>query len=96
MYRIAVMLIGLVVCLLPSFIAIYRDKRRKNAIIVFNLLFGALLAGWVALRVWGLLGAGLAGWVAVMVWSLWPESPRQELTGPPSDFGKTDSQEGNK
>lgn len=77
MYRIALMLIGLVVCLLPSFIAIYRDNRRKNAIVVANLLFGALLAGWVATRVWGFLGAGLVGWVALMVWSLWPEESRQ-------------------
>ena len=73
MYRIALMIIGLAVCLLPSFIAIYRDKRHKNAIVVSNLLFGALIASWVGLRVWGLLGAGLAGWALVMVWSLWPE-----------------------
>ena len=77
MYRIALMLIGLVVCLLPSFIAIYRNKPRKNAIFVANLLAAALLATWFALRVWGFLGAGLAGWVAVMVWSLWPEESRQ-------------------
>ena len=77
MYRIALMPIGLAVCLLPSFIAIYRDKRRKSAIFVVNLLFGALLAGWVATRVWGLLGAGLTGWVALMIWSLWPEVTRQ-------------------
>ena len=76
MYRIALLLIGLAVCLLPSFIAIYRDKRRKNAIFVANLAFGALLAAWVALRVWGILGVGLAGWVALMVWSLWPEENR--------------------
>lgn len=74
MYRIAVLLIGLVVCLLPSFIAIYRDTRHKNYIIVLNLLFGAALAGYLGLRAWGLLGAGLGGWTALMVWSLWPES----------------------
>ena len=73
MYRIALLIIGLAFCLLPSFIAIYRDKRRKSAIIVANLIFGALLATWVGLRVWGILGVGLAGWVALMVWSLWPE-----------------------
>ncbi len=67
------MLVGLAVCLLPSFIAIYRDRRHKNAIFIANLLFGALLAAWVALRVWGLLGIGLAGWAAAMAWSLWPE-----------------------
>lgn len=74
MYRIAVLLIGLVVCLLPSFIAIYRDTRRKNAIIALNLLFAAMLAAYLGLRAWGLLGAGLGGWAALMVWSLWPES----------------------
>ena len=77
MYRIALLVIGLAVCLLPSFIAIYRDKRQKNAIVVANLVFGALLAAWVGLRVWGLLGAGLVGWSLVMVWSLWPEASRE-------------------
>ena len=72
MYRLALMVIGLAVCLLPSFIAIYRDKRNKTAIIIANLVFGALIASWVGLRVWGLLGAGLAGWAVVMIWSLWP------------------------
>ncbi len=72
MYRLALMIIGLAVCLLPSFIAIYRDKRNKTAIIIANLVFGALIASWVGLRVWGLLGAGLAGWAVVMIWSLWP------------------------
>ena len=76
MYRIALMLIGLAVCLLPSFIAIYRGKRHRNAIFVANLIFGGLLAVWVALRVWGILGVGLAGWIALMVWSLWPEETR--------------------
>ena len=73
MYRIALMVVGLAVYLLPSFIAIYRDKRHKTAIVVVNLLFGAALAAWVSVRIWGLLGVGLAGWVAVMAWSLWPE-----------------------
>ena len=77
MYRIALMLIGLVVCLLPSFIAVYRDKRQKGAIFVANLVFGAMLASWVGLRVWGILGVGLAGWVVIMIWSLWPERPPQ-------------------
>ena len=70
-------LLGLAVCLLPSFIAIYRESRHRNAIIVFNLLFGALLAGWVALRIWGFLGAGLAGWAIVMIWSIWPERSKE-------------------
>lgn len=73
MYRIALMIVGLAVCLLPSFIAIYRDKRHKNAIFALNLLFGAALATGYGLKVWGLLGAGLAGWAVIMVWSLWPE-----------------------
>ena len=73
MYRVALLLIGLAVCLLPSFIAVYRNSRYKNLIIVGNLLVGALLGAWFGVRVWGLLGAGLAGWVAVMVLSLWPE-----------------------
>lgn len=77
MYRLALMVIGLGVCLLPSFIAIYRDKRRKTAIVVVNLLFGAALAGWVSLRIWGLLGVGLGGWALLMVWSLWPEKAEQ-------------------
>ena len=73
MYRVARLAIGLAVCLLPSFIAVYRNYRYKNLIIMFNLLFGAVLGAWVGVRVWGLLGVGLAGWVALMVWSLWPE-----------------------
>ena len=77
MYRIALMVIGLAVYLLPSFIAIYRDKRSKSAIVVANLAFGAALAAWVSLRIWGLLGVGLAGWIAVMIWSLWPEGTEQ-------------------
>ncbi len=77
MYRLALGIIGLAVCLLPSFIAVYRDKRHKSAIIVLNLIFGAMIAGWVGLRVWGLLGGGLAGWAIVMAWSLWPERPQQ-------------------
>ena len=70
-------LIGLLVCLLPSFIAIYREKNHRNAIIVFNLIFGAMLAAWVAVRVWGILGVGLAGWVVLMAWCLWPEKSGQ-------------------
>ena len=77
MYRIALMVVGLAVYLMPSFIAIYRDKRRKSAIVVVNLVFGAALAAWVSLRIWGLLGVGLAGWVVVMAWSLWPERDEQ-------------------
>lgn len=73
MYRIALMIVALAVCLMPSFIAIYRDKRHRNAIVVLNLLFGAALAAGYSLKVWGLLGAGLAGWAVIMVWSLWPE-----------------------
>ena len=73
MYRIALMIVGLAVALLPSFIAIYRDKRHRNAIVVLNLLFGAALAVGYVLKVWGLSGAGLAGWAVLMVWSLWPE-----------------------
>ena len=72
MYRLALAIVGLAVFLLPSFIAIYRDSRHKNAIIVLNLVFGALLAAWVALRIWGFLGVGLAGWAIVMIWSIWP------------------------
>ncbi len=75
MYRIALMVIGLAVCLLPSFIAVYRDKHPKGAILALNLLVGAALAVAVYIRVWGLLGAGLAGWAGLMVWSLWPERP---------------------
>ena len=77
LYRLALGLIALAVCLLPSFIAVYRDKRHKNAIIVLNLVFGALIASWVGLKVWGLLGAGMAGWVLVMAWSLWPDTTKQ-------------------
>ena len=73
MYRIALMIVGLAVALLPSFIAIYRDKRHRNTIVVLNLVFGAALAVGYVLKVWGLSGAGLAGWAVLMVWSLWPE-----------------------
>ena len=57
MYRLALMVVGLAVCLLPSFIAIYRNKRHKTAIVAVNLVFGALIASWVGLRVWGVLGS---------------------------------------
>ncbi len=73
MYRVALLIIGLVVCLLPSFIAVYRNSRYKNMIILLNLMIGAVLGAWVGVRIWGLLGVGLAGWIAAMVWSLWPE-----------------------
>lgn len=78
MYRLALMLVGLAVCLLPSFIAIYRNKRHKTVIVAVNLVFGALIASWVGLRVWGVLGAGLAGWALVMIWSLWPDGSGEE------------------
>lgn len=78
MYRLALMVVGLAVCLLPSFIAIYRNKRHKTAIVAVNLVFGALIASWVGLRVWGLLGAGLTGWALAMIWSLWPEGSGEE------------------
>jgi hypothetical protein len=78
MYRLALMVVGLAVCLLPSFIAIYRNKRHKTAIVAVNLVFGALIASWVGLRVWGLLGAGLAGWSLAMIWSLWPGESGEE------------------
>ena len=79
MYRIALMIVGLAVCLLPSFIAIYRGKRYRNAIVVLNLLVGATLAAGYGLKVWGLLGAGFACWAVIMAWSLWPET--RSLTG---------------
>lgn len=82
MYRLALGIIGLAVCLLPSFIAVYRDKRNKSAIFALNLIFGALIASWVGLRVWGLLGAGLAGWAIVLAWSLWPEKSEGGRTNP--------------
>ena len=78
MYRLALGIIGLAVCLLPSFIAVYRDTRSKSAIIVLNLVFGGLIAAWVGLRIWGLLGVGLAGWAIILAWSLWPEKTKQE------------------
>ena len=84
MIRIALALVALLACLLPSFIAVYRDKRHKNAILVANVLVGAVLGGgWLGFRAWGLFGVtlaavGFAGWVALMVWSLRPESPSQE------------------
>jgi len=78
MYRLALMIVGLAVCLLPSFIAIYRNKRHKTAIVAANLVFGALIASWVGLQVWGVLGAGLAGWALAMIWSLWPDGSGEE------------------
>jgi len=72
------MIVGLAVCLLPSFIAIYRNKRHKTAIVAVNLVFGALIASWVGLRVWGVLGAGLVGWALAMIWSLWPDGSGEE------------------
>ena len=84
MIRIALALLALFACLLPSFIAVYRDKRHKNAILVANVLAAAVLGGgWLGFRGWGMFGValaavGLAGWVAVMVWSLQRESPKQE------------------
>ena len=73
MYRIALMIVGLAVCLMPSFIAIYRDKRYKNAIVVLNLLFAAAFAAGYSLKVWGFMGAGLVGWTGLIIWSIWPE-----------------------
>lgn len=54
MIRIALAVIVLALYFVPSFIAVNRNKRNKNAIFALNLLLGWTFVGWVVALVWSL------------------------------------------
>jgi hypothetical protein len=37
---------------LPSFVAVVRKKRNKNAILLLNLLLGWTIIGWIVALIW--------------------------------------------
>lgn len=55
MIRIVLAVIALAVYFVPSFIAVNRNKRNKNAIFALNLLLGWTFVGWVVALVWSLM-----------------------------------------
>jgi len=55
MIRIALAVVALALYLVPSFIAVNKNKRNKNAIVALNLLLGWTFVGWVAALVWSLM-----------------------------------------
>ena len=55
MIRIALAVIALALYFVPSFIAVNRNKRNKNAIFALNLLLGWTFVGWVVALVWSLM-----------------------------------------
>ena len=53
--RIALAVVALALYCVPSFIAVNRNKRNKNAIVALNLLLGWTFVGWVVALVWSLM-----------------------------------------
>lgn len=54
-------LLGLVLFLIPTFVAVKRDHPNKLPIILVNLFLGATLVGWVVALVWSFTSEGSAG-----------------------------------
>ncbi|GAF73425.1 unnamed protein product [marine sediment metagenome] len=44
--------LAVLVYFLPGFVAVMRDKRNKNAILLVNLLLGWTVIGWIIALVW--------------------------------------------
>lgn len=55
MIRIALAVVALALYFVPSFIAVNKNKRNKNAIFALNLLLGWTFVGWVVALVWSLM-----------------------------------------
>ena len=55
MIRVALAVIALALYFVPSFIAVKKNKRNKNAVFALNLLLGWTFVGWVAALVWSLM-----------------------------------------
>ncbi len=55
MIRVALAVIALALYFVPSFIAVNKNKRNKNAIFALNLLLGWTFVGWVVALVWSLM-----------------------------------------
>ena len=55
MIRVALAVVALALYFVPSFIAVNKNKRNKNAIFAFNLLLGWTFVGWVVALVWSLM-----------------------------------------
>ena len=55
MLRIALAVVALALYFVPSFIAVNKNKRNKNAIFALNLLLGWTFVGWVVALVWSLM-----------------------------------------
>jgi len=55
MIRIALAVVALALYFVPSFIAVNKNKRNKNAIFALNLLLGWTFVGWVVALVWSLI-----------------------------------------
>jgi hypothetical protein len=55
MIRVALAVVALALYFVPSFIAVNKNKRNKNAIFALNLLLGWTFVGWVVALVWSLI-----------------------------------------
>jgi hypothetical protein len=53
-FAVVLLVVGLVVYFIPSFIAFDKDKRNKGAIFALNLLLDWTVIGWVGALVWSL------------------------------------------
>lgn len=55
MIRVVLAVVALALYFVPSFIAVTKNKRNKNAIFALNLLLGWTFVGWVVALVWSLM-----------------------------------------
>ena len=55
MIRAALAIVALALYCVPSFIAVTKNKRNKNAIVALNVLLGWTFVGWVVALVWSLM-----------------------------------------
>ena len=55
MIRVVLAVVALALYFVPSFIAVNKNKRNKNAIFALNLLLGWTFVGWVVALVWSLM-----------------------------------------
>ena len=55
MIRVVLAVVALALYFVPSFIAVNKNKRNKNAILALNLFLGWTFVGWVVALVWSLM-----------------------------------------